>query len=163
METSGSSSSSRRGSTASACEISSFCRVPGRVILDQLRAVFLELEILEEKIDLFLSFGIGDLVEVLVKIEVLLAGQFVVEERLVGDVGDQLFQLVMLAVVGLAVDDDAAAVGGQQPGQDLQRGGLARPVRPQQAVDLPGGQGKSDALQGLAACRTSSANRLLPA
>ena len=124
-----------------------FLPCTGRIVLDQLGTILFEFEIFEKEIDLFPALGVGDPVKVLIEIEVLLAAQLIVEKGLVGNISDQPFQFVVFAVVGLAVDDDAAAVRGQKSGQDFQGGGFAGPIRPQQAVDLPRSQGKGDAFQ----------------
>jgi hypothetical protein len=43
--------------------------------------------------------------------------------------------------------DGGARVGSQQRRQDADEGGLARPVRPEQGVDLAGGHGQVNAVE----------------
>src|SRR6202044_2336918 len=46
-----------------------------------------------------------------------------------------------------ALEPDLAAIGGMQPGNDIDAGGLARAVRSDQAQHLARGQGKADAVE----------------
>jgi hypothetical protein len=47
------------------------------------------------------------------------------------------------------LQDHLAPIGEEEAQDDLDEGGLARPVGPQEAQDLPGSEGEGDPLQGL--------------
>jgi hypothetical protein len=81
--------------------------------------------------------------------EVLAAGRLLVRSAELADVADPPPDPPRCAPDVLPGDVGVAGVGRQQRGEDAQGRGLARAVGPEQAEDLPGGDGQVDAADGL--------------
>ena len=119
-----------------------------RVALDGVRDRRGQLEGLEPLADALEPLRLGHAVDVADEVEVLEAGQPLVDRRVVGDVGRQLLgpQAVRGHVVPL--DDDAPRVRPQQPDDHLDGRRLAGAVRPQEAEDLARLDGERQIVDG---------------
>src|SRR5262249_28282205 len=104
------------------------------VLAEDALAVGLEADLFDQLLGLGLARGRGHVEEPAVEVERLLGVEEAVQVRLLGQVADAL---VLADVGGGLADEEGIALGGEeQAEQQLDRGGLAGAVGPEQAEDL---------------------------
>ena len=118
-----------------------------------------QVEALEQLIDSSTALGLAEVPQVGHQLEVLLAGEELVDRgELAGDADDRADR-VRLAGDVVAGDLDLAAIGGDQGREDPDRGRLAGAVRSEEREDRAFGDLEIDAVEDDAACRTTCAAR----
>ena len=146
----GSSRKSTRGRWISDAASSHFIRSPERELAGGLVDHAAQVEQLDQLADAGFELRPRDLVDGPVQGEGL--GRRQVPEELLllpHHQGDGLEEGVLATGRDEAGHPYLAGAGMEEPGEDLQRGGLARPVRAEEPDALPGSHGEGDAVDGL--------------
>ena len=131
----GSSMNITGGLTTSAAARSSLRRIPPEYVLEGRFAASVEVEPLQQLVGPLPGRLRAELVELADHLDVLAAGQVLVDGGELAGQADLPPHLVGVLQYVDARDDGPAAVGLEQGGQDPYGGGLPRAVRPQQAED----------------------------
>ena len=108
-----------------------------REALDQLVAPAAQLEQIEHLADARLDGAVVHAVEAAVEAQELAGGELLVDERPVGDEAERRLRRLGRRRQVVAVDEDPAGGGLEQPGDHPDRRGLAGAVGAEEAVDLP--------------------------
>src|SRR5262249_21189134 len=107
-----------------------------------------EIEQLEHRVDPLGSDGARHCVERGPQLEVLATGQFAVDAGRLEDYPEARAKVRIGGRDGIAVEEQAAAVGVEHTGEEMERGALARAIGTEEAEDLAAGDLHREAVDG---------------
>ena len=115
--------------------------------VDGLGQIRVQAEPLRQRLDAFRA-GRPYAVDIRHEVQISDPGEEIVQVRVIRDIGQRLFRADGVGYDIMAADGDLSLVKPQQPAAGFQRGGLARPVVADKAVDLPRGDIQGQIVHG---------------